>query len=144
VTVAGVVIAVFVWVYETTVAVEREWMRELLAPEVELGVVTSPELDALAGSRSTLRGYIRAQREPHTAARVLEAENELAHQIARDDGAETAAVRRARTAVSQARGTRRRGGEQPVRSSHSPVATFPAPRLAAAPGTWKSACRSRL
>jgi protease PrsW len=102
--IAGAVITVFVWVYQTTVQIEREWMRELLAPEVELGVVTRPELDALAGSRSTLRKYIRAQREPRRAKGVTDAETELARQIARDDGAETAAVRRAREAVSRARG----------------------------------------
>jgi protease PrsW len=101
--VAGVVITVFVRVYETTVPVEREWMRELLAPEVELGVVTRPELDALAGSRTTLRSYLGDQRDQRAAKRVLEAENELAHQIARDDGGETAAVQRAREAVSRAR-----------------------------------------
>jgi hypothetical protein len=35
---------------------------------------------------------------------VLEAETDLARQIARDDGAETAAVKQARAAVTQARG----------------------------------------
>jgi RsiW-degrading membrane proteinase PrsW (M82 family) len=101
--IAGAVITIFVWVYNTSVQIEREWMRELLAPEVELGVVTQPELDALAGSRSTLRKYVRAQHEPRTAKRVTDAETQLARQIARDDGAETAAVRSAREAVSRAR-----------------------------------------
>jgi hypothetical protein len=36
---------------------------------------------------------------------VLEAETDLAHQIARDGGAETVAVEAARAAVAQARGT---------------------------------------
>jgi len=36
---------------------------------------------------------------------VLEAETDLAHQIARHGGAETAEVQQARAAVSQARGT---------------------------------------
>jgi RsiW-degrading membrane proteinase PrsW (M82 family) len=103
--VAGVLITVFVWVYNTTQPIEREWMRELMAPEVELGVVTPDELDALAGTRSMLRSYTRAQPRPRTAKRVLDAETQLAHQIARDDGAETAAVQRARAAVAQARRT---------------------------------------
>jgi hypothetical protein len=42
---------------------------------------------------------------PGTAQNVLEAETDLAHQIARDGGAETAAVQQARAAVTQARGT---------------------------------------
>lgn len=101
--VAAVLIAVFVWVYKNTVPIEREWMRELMAPEVNLGVVTPAELDALAGSRSTLRRYIRTQPSRRTAAHVLAAETDLAHQIARDGGAETAAVQRARAAVARAR-----------------------------------------
>ena len=103
--VAGVLIVVFVWIYENTEPIEREWMRELMAPEVELGVVTPAELDALAGTRTMLRRYIRAQPNRRTAEHVLDAETELAHQIARDGGAETAAVQRARAGVGRARGT---------------------------------------
>jgi RsiW-degrading membrane proteinase PrsW (M82 family) len=102
--VAAILITVFVWIYDNTQPIEREWMRELMAPEVELGVVTPGELEALAGTRSTYRSYIRTQPNPVTAKHVLEAETELAHQIARDDGAETAAVQQARAAVVQARG----------------------------------------
>lgn len=96
-------IAVFIWVYDITEPIERTWMRQLMAPEAELGVVTPAELDALAGTRSVLRSYIRAQSNPRTARHVLEAETELAHQIARDDGAETAAIQQARAAVARAR-----------------------------------------
>jgi hypothetical protein len=103
--VAGVLITLFVWIYQKTQPIEREWMREIMAPEVGLGVVTPAELDALAGSRATLRSYIREQPRPRTAEHVLEAEVDLAHQIARDGGAETAAVQQARTAVAQARRT---------------------------------------
>ena len=101
--VAAGIITVFVWVYRNTVPIEREWMRELMAPEVELGVVTPAELDALAGSRSTLRSYIRSQPSRRTAKHVLEAETDLAQQLARDGGADTAAVQRARAAVARAR-----------------------------------------
>jgi RsiW-degrading membrane proteinase PrsW (M82 family) len=55
-------ISVFVWVYDSSASIERKWMRELMAPEVELGVLTSDELDALAGSRSTLKAYIAPNR----------------------------------------------------------------------------------
>jgi len=100
--VASAAIGTFAWVYNETQPIEREWMRELMAPEVELGVVSPSELDALAGSRSALRTYVRGQQSPRTAKRVLRAEGELAHQIARDGGADTAAVQRARAAVAQA------------------------------------------
>ena len=101
--VAAGLIAVFVSVYRNAVPIEREWMRELMAPEVRLGVVTPAELDALAGPRSTLRRYLRSQPSRHTAERVLAAETDLAHQIARDVGAETSGVRQARAAVAEAR-----------------------------------------
>jgi RsiW-degrading membrane proteinase PrsW (M82 family) len=105
-TVATVLISVFWWIYANTEPIEREWMREVMAPEVELGVITQAELDALAGTRSNLRSYISAQRSPHTAQNVLEAETRLARQIALDGGNETAAVDQARAAVAQARQSR--------------------------------------
>ncbi len=101
--VAGGLIAVFVWVYRNTVPIERGWMRELMSPEVELGVVTPAELDALAGPRSTLRSYTRSQPSRRTAAHVLEAATDLAQQLARDGGGDTAEVQRAREAVARAR-----------------------------------------
>jgi len=103
--VAFALIGVFVWIYDNSVSIEREWMRELMAPEVDRGVVTPEELHALAGSRSTLKTYIRSQRSGRTVKRVLEAETNLAHLIARDGGVETETVQQARVAVAQARHT---------------------------------------
>lgn len=80
-------------------------MHELMAPEVELGVVTPAELNALAGTRSQLRGHVNSQPDPRTAKHLLEAEARLAHQIARDGGADTDAVQQAREAVARARGS---------------------------------------
>jgi protease PrsW len=101
--VAFVLISVFIWVYDNSVGIEREWMRELMAPEVELGVVGPDELEALAGTHTRRKNYIRSQRNPRTAERVLGAETALAHQIARDGGADTDAVQSARAAVASAR-----------------------------------------
>ncbi|HTR78550.1 MAG TPA: PrsW family intramembrane metalloprotease, partial [Gemmatimonadaceae bacterium] len=81
--VAFVLIGVFVWVYDHSESIEREWMRELMAPEVDLGVVRADELDALAGSRGTLKTNLARQPRRRTAKRVLEAETRLARQIAR-------------------------------------------------------------
>jgi len=101
--VAFVLISVFIWVYDNSVSIEREWMRELMAPEVRLGVVRQDELEALAGTRTQLKNYVRSQPNPGQAERVLAAETDLAHQIARDRGAETEAVQGARAAVARAR-----------------------------------------
>ncbi|HSO98056.1 MAG TPA: PrsW family intramembrane metalloprotease [Solirubrobacteraceae bacterium] len=103
--VAFALISVFVWVYNSSVSVEREWMRELMAPEVALGIVKPDELEALAGTRTMLKDYVRAQPSRRRAVRVLETETHLAHQIARDGGAETEAVQSARAAVGRARAT---------------------------------------
>jgi RsiW-degrading membrane proteinase PrsW (M82 family) len=102
--VASVLITVFVWIYRNTEPIEREWMRELMAPEVARGVVTPGELEALSGARTTARAWVRSQPNPLAARNVLRAEGELAHQIARDGGDETAAVQQARAAVAAARG----------------------------------------
>jgi protease PrsW len=101
--VAFVLISLFVWIYDKSASIEREWMRELMAPEVRLGVVKVDELDALAGTRSRLKAYIRSQPSRRRAKRVLEAETDLAHQIARDGGVDSVEVQRARVAVAQAR-----------------------------------------
>jgi N-acetylglutamate synthase/N-acetylornithine aminotransferase len=74
-----------------------------MAPEVKLGAVTPDELEALAGTRARRKKYLRSQPSRRTAERVLEAETDLAHQIARDGGAETEAVQSARGAVMRAR-----------------------------------------
>jgi protease PrsW len=103
--VAGTLISLFFWVYDQTVPIERRWMREVMSPEVAIGVVTPAELDALSGTRAAWRAYLRTQPSRTSAERVLDAETELAHQLARDDGAETAAVRQAREAVARARRT---------------------------------------
>lgn len=98
-------ISTFVWIYRNTQPIERKWMRELLAPEVVAGVITPAELEALAGTRSAYRSYIRAHPRPRTAKRVLEAETDLAHEIAGAGGADTVGVQAARAAVARARGT---------------------------------------
>jgi len=98
--VAGGIIAVFVRFYRTTVPIEREWMRELMAPEVKLGVVTAGKLDALAGSHSkspTLHPL--AAEAPHDRA-PAEGQDRVARQLARDGGADTTAVQRARATVA--------------------------------------------
>ena len=69
------------------------------------GGCTSPHLALdgdLAKAEPALESCIRTQPNPSTARHVLHAETELAHRIARDDGAETAAVQRARAAVARA------------------------------------------
>jgi hypothetical protein len=78
-------------------------MREIMAPEVELGVIGNAELDALTGGRSTRNAYIHAAGRERSARHVLTAASDLAHQLARDGGADTPAVHHARNEVMRLR-----------------------------------------
>ncbi|MCU0268483.1 MAG: PrsW family intramembrane metalloprotease [Acidimicrobiales bacterium] len=92
-------IALFVWIYKTSVVTERRWMRELMEPEVALGVLTQADVDALAGSRKQRKAYVKAHagHKSHVHAKhVLDAAGDLATQIARDGGADSDRVRFAR------------------------------------------------
>jgi len=100
-------IALFVWIYKTSVVTERRWMLELMEPEVALGVLTQADVDALAGSRKQRKAYVKAHpghRSHVRAKQVLDAAGDLAAQIARDGGADTARVRFARDEVLRVKG----------------------------------------
>ncbi|HMR96691.1 MAG TPA: PrsW family intramembrane metalloprotease [Microthrixaceae bacterium] len=99
-------IALFVWIYKTSVVTERRWMRELMEPEVALGVLTPADVDALAGSRKVRKAYVKAHEghKSHVHAKnVLNAAGDLATQIARDGGVETDRVQFARAEVLRVR-----------------------------------------
>jgi hypothetical protein len=101
-------IALFVWTYKASVVTERRWTREIMEPEVGLGVLTQDDVDALAGSRKQRKAYIGAH-EGHggrrRAKRVLHAASDLAAQIAEDGGADTDRVRFARSEVDRVKST---------------------------------------
>jgi hypothetical protein len=107
-----VLLAVFV-VYRMTVRRKRDWFRDVMAPEVERGVITKEELDALSGTLRDYRTYIEAgkgHRSRGTSVRVLKAIRDLAKQIGHARGDDTAEVRRARAEIACVRaGAPRRG-----------------------------------
>jgi RsiW-degrading membrane proteinase PrsW (M82 family) len=89
---------------------ERAWMRDLMAPEVDRGTITPPELDALAGSYRDRRRFIKAargHRSHHQARHVIHAAIDLAEEIARADGHDTPPVDFARQEVLRVRGAQR-------------------------------------
>jgi len=98
----------FVWTYKASVVTERRWTREIMEPEVALGVLTQDDVDALAGSRKQRKAYIEAH-EGHggrrRAKRVLHAASDLATQIAEDGGVDTDRVRFARSEVDRVKST---------------------------------------
>jgi protease PrsW len=88
----AVTLVIVVAVFHLTVKPERQAMRVVMQPEADTGVITSEELDALAGGRKQRRAYRRAasgradrKRRHHR----LEAAHDLADQLADAGGADT-------------------------------------------------------
>jgi RsiW-degrading membrane proteinase PrsW (M82 family) len=96
--------AAVITVFNLTVGPERATMRAVMAPEVDSGVLTPDELDALAGGWRARRAYKRkthgrqARRLRHHR---LEAAHDLADQIAASGGQETERVRFARAELAR-------------------------------------------
>ena len=85
---------------------EREWMHDLMAPEVARGTIAEPELDALAGRYAHRRRYIRSARGRAGRKRarlVIRASLDLAEDIGRSGGRETPEVIDARSEVKRVR-----------------------------------------
>lgn len=100
------VLTSFVFIYKSTVKTERNWMRELMAPEVESDVISASELEALSGTRNERKAFIKqaGSHESRKAARhVMVAAGDLAQAIARDRGADTPRVLHARSEVARLR-----------------------------------------
>ncbi|WP_433291179.1 PrsW family intramembrane metalloprotease [Actinoplanes sp. CA-030573] len=104
--IAGITLAAFVAVvavFHLTVRPERAAMRAVMAPEVDAGVLTEAELDALAGGWKQRRRYRRAGglRERRLRRHRLEAAHDLADQIAYAGGEETPRVAFARAELAR-------------------------------------------
>lgn len=102
-----VLLTVLVKVFRSTVKTERSVLREILAPEVELGIVRADEVDALMGTRKDRRRFVHAatgHRDRVAAKHVLRAALDLAEQLAKDRGQDTPAVQHARAEVARLRG----------------------------------------
>lgn len=109
---AVIVLALFIAsrVYKVTVKREREFLRDVMAPEQARDVITSAELDAMVGNRKARRRYRRAagrtRRERRRARYVLHAAYYLARELAASRGAEDGRVRFARSEVERIRAGR--------------------------------------
>lgn len=93
-------------VYRTTVVRERELLRDIMVPELERGVITPSELEALCGDREMRRAYRRAgadRRSRKRRSHVLDAASDLAGDIAAAHAADTPAVEFARDEVARIR-----------------------------------------
>lgn len=93
-------------VYRLTVTHEREFVRDVMAPEQARNVITTVELDAMAGNRKARKAYRKASRkrgERRRARYILNAAYALADELAAARGADTERVRFARSEVARIR-----------------------------------------
>ncbi len=99
-------VTITVMVYRLVVVREQMLLRAILAPEVTIGVLTPPELDAIAGTAKQRRA-LRKSLPDHAARRrqrwVVEAASDLANALARSGGADTPEVAFARSEVWRVR-----------------------------------------
>ena len=101
-----VALAIFVQVYKSTVQRERDFVRDVMAPEQARNVITRPELGAIAGNRKDRKAYRKAARQRHERKRaryVLNAAYALGDELAAARGADTDRVRFARAEVARIR-----------------------------------------
>jgi hypothetical protein len=96
----------FARVFAMTVVRERALRIDVLAPEVELGVVTTAELAAISGKRKARRAF-RTRFGTRTSRRrsryIIDAALDPAEELARSRGTETDGVRFARAEVIRIR-----------------------------------------
>ncbi|MFC8932029.1 PrsW family intramembrane metalloprotease [Rhodococcus sp. NPDC057135] len=93
-------------VFRTTVPREREFLRDVLAPEVERGVITGDELTALCGDRKVRKAFRKSAGNHADRKRngyTLEAAADLADALAESRGTESGRVEFARSEVSRIR-----------------------------------------
>ncbi|MBW0014537.1 MAG: PrsW family intramembrane metalloprotease [Mycobacterium sp.] len=106
--IAVVVVALIigVLVYRLTVRRERDFVRDVMAPEAARDVITVTELDAVAGTRKVRRSYRKAgrnRRERRRARYVLNAVYGLADELAAARGVDSDRVRFARSEIGRIR-----------------------------------------
>jgi RsiW-degrading membrane proteinase PrsW (M82 family) len=92
--------------FRLAVPQEQAWLRAILAPETESGLLTEAEVAAAAGGWRTRRHYRKAQhghREKQRAKHLLTAANDLAEQIAEAHGHDTDGVEHARAEITRLR-----------------------------------------
>jgi protease PrsW len=102
----AVIAVVFVAFYRMTLPPEKQVVRDVLQPEVDAGVITSEELDALVARRRARGKFIKAaegRAEKRSRKHVLEAAHDLGNEIAKAHGAETDEVRHARAEITRLR-----------------------------------------
>jgi hypothetical protein len=82
---------------------EREFMRDIMAPEVTNGTISPTELEALTGHRKDKRAALNENVSRRREKHVLRAARDLAEDLAASGGAETPEVEHSRAEISRLR-----------------------------------------
>ncbi|MGW0183020.1 PrsW family intramembrane metalloprotease [Nocardia sp. NPDC003345] len=93
-------------VFDTTVTQERQFLRDILGPEVGSGVLTQEELDAVCGDRRARRSYRRAATSRSGRRHrgyILDAAADLADELAISGGVSGPRVQFARREITRLR-----------------------------------------
>ena len=98
-------IAILFLVRRLASTTEREWTRDLLAPEVEDGVIDPPLLAAVSGLHKDRKHFRTLVHNRRRARHLMESAGDLAHEIAASGGEETPRVAHARVELQRLRGT---------------------------------------
>lgn len=83
---------------------ERVWIRDLLGPEAEAGVIDPALLAAVSGLRKDRKAFRKLVRDRRRARHLVEGAGDLARELARAGGQETARVAHARAELLRLRG----------------------------------------
>ncbi|WP_405115504.1 PrsW family intramembrane metalloprotease [Micromonospora sp. NBC_01405] len=92
--------------FRLAVPQEQAWLREILAPESDSGLLTDAEVTAAAGGWRTRRAYRKSQHGHHERQRakhILAAANDLAQEIAAARGYDSEGVEHARSEIARLR-----------------------------------------
>ncbi|HCB02827.1 MAG TPA: hypothetical protein DEQ43_00925 [Nocardioides bacterium] len=84
---------------------EHQFVRDILAPQVEAGVLTTEEVEAVVDKKAckTYRKAAAHHRERRARKHLRHAILDLTHDVALDRGADTEAVQHARAEVTRLR-----------------------------------------
>jgi RsiW-degrading membrane proteinase PrsW (M82 family) len=97
-------IIILLWVLRHAATTERGWVRDLLAPEAETGVLDPALLTAVSGLRRDRKRFRKQVRSRRRARHLMEAATDLAQEIAGAGGTETPRVAHARSELLRVEG----------------------------------------